>query len=122
MPKFKLAVILLVTFALGACCTPYSQSFCCEPDDCPQAKDGFARYASLISALEVYKKNNDQYPESLEELKPKYIEHILIGEGDKFSYAISDGKYELSFTYYGPGANICSYTSEVSKWSCSGYF
>ena len=90
--------------------------------ECEQAKVGFARYKPIINALMLYKENNGEYPSSLKELQPQYIESIAEGVNDKFTYTLDKSKFELNFIYYGPGANICSYSSEISKWDCSGYF
>ena len=118
----KFAVSLVIPHLLSACCSPYTQGFCCKPMECEQAKAGFDRYGPIINALRLYKENHGKYPESMEQLQPQYIGSIQKGGDDRFTYSSNDGEYELSFTYFGPGANVCSYSSKISKWDCSGYF
>lgn len=122
MPYYKFVIALFTIFILSACCSPYTQSFCYKPMECEQAKDGFSMYNPIINALKLYKEKNGEYPSSLKQLQPQYIESIPEGVDDKFTYTLNKSEYELNFTYYGPGANICSYSSEISKWDCSGYF
>jgi len=90
--------------------------------ECEQAKDGFAKYSPIVNALELYKNDNGQYPSSLNQLTPKYLDHLPDLSNHKLSYINNENSYELRFTYYGPGVNDCVYTPEHSSWKCNGYF
>lgn len=113
-----------VLFALlqSACCGPTISFSCCGPAECSQAKDGFARGAPIIQALETYKKDHGAYPAALSELVPAYLPQAAATDGAGMQYSRTNDGYELSFDYYGPGANNCVYRSQRAKWKCSGFF
>jgi hypothetical protein len=110
------------------------------------SKVGINHLQPLADAMEKYKSDNNRYPESFEELLPKYISKIpIIATGKeesidtlKFDVLINeklfpglkiienDGSYfKLEFIptdnricLLGGRNNICEYTSEKKQWGC----
>jgi hypothetical protein len=104
---------LLAALALGGCC---------GPSECRPAKEGFARYAPVIQALERYRQEHGAYPPALADLVPAYLPRIDEPESADLRYDRRDAGFDLGFTYYGPGVNNCWYESTRKSWSCSGYY
>lgn len=122
MTSRRLLLLLPLILLLSACCSPLTSVFCCSPSGCKQAQDGFAHYAPLISALEQYKKEHGDYPQTLNALVPKYVPGIEPRDNGTMRYDKKETGYRLVFTYSGPGMNVCAYEPEKKKWDCYGYF
>jgi hypothetical protein len=87
-----------------------------------KAEHGYAVSGPVIFALEHYKADNCEYPETLAELVPDYLSAVpSMDEVLDFSYISADDSFEFSFHYIGPGLNTCTYTPE-EKWQCSGAY
>jgi hypothetical protein len=88
------------------------------------AERGYALCAPLIEALDKYRADYSAYADSLSALVPKYLTTIPEDElrSGRLTYVKRDADYELSFSYGGPGRNICAYTPMTKKWSCIGYY
>lgn len=120
-------------FMLGACC---------NPDQCHQAKAGFAALTPVTDGLTAYHSNNGTSPENLQQAFPSGLPDTVTRSGDtggyevllprrgrqSFSYGSAlwgeygapDGARGLSFRYYGPGTNHCSWRAERPVWTCTG--
>jgi len=94
--------------------------------ECKPAKLGFEAYKPIILALEKYKRDNDRYPKTLNELVPQYVSHIpespTPSKSSNIEYKTMGEEYELKFKYGGPGMNLCRYGSSESTWNCSGFY
>ncbi len=86
------------------------------------AEKGYAFAAPLIAKLETAFAAQGKYPATLQELAPDF-ETAKPPEID-FGYTQLNGGggYTLFFAYYGPGMNVCRYTSAEKKWRCSGAY
>ena len=82
----------------------------------PKAEKFYEEAAPIISALELYKNERGSYPESLDDLIPKYIPEM---PSRNFFYVIEKDTYILAFKYEGPGVNSCAY-SPGKGWDCTG--
>ena len=107
------AVILLGTVSFGLWGCP-------APGKGAQAEREYARARPIITALAAYHRAGNEYPSRLSVLAPRYLDSGTIDSA--FSYRSDSGDYELSFRYYGPGSNRCTYRGSAGKWSCSGLF
>jgi hypothetical protein len=79
----------------------------------------------IVAELEQHRAQTGSYPEQLTEL-PGYMS-LRPSMRERFFYSASERGYELSFHYYGPCINVCSYRTglelvldESPAWSCSG--
>lgn len=103
-----------------------AMSGCCGPMECKPAKLGFETYKPLILALNKFKNENQEYPNSLNELVPQYINVIpespTPNRSSEIEYEKFGKEYELKFSYGGPGMNFCRYGSSESAWNCLGYY
>ncbi|WP_145927219.1 hypothetical protein [Jeongeupia sp. USM3] len=85
----------------------------------------FKNLPVLIQALEKFHADNGSYPTDLEALIPRYLAKLPDISSEKHNTSLkyfSKGKvYELSFKYYRPGINSCTYTFPQG-WGCMGYF
>ena len=101
--------------------------FCAGCEEEPPGKGmkaaaGYAFTKPLIEKLETYRQQQGKYPARIQEIepavetqKPKEIE---------FGYKQLDAGngYDLFFAYYGPGMNVCHYSSAEKQWRCSGAY
>jgi len=87
------------------------------------AEAWFKRCQPIIESLENYKARNHRYPDALPDLIPAYATAVPEEELKQgmLKYRRLEERYELSFTYYGPGVNHCAY-QPGSKWVCGGYY
>lgn len=95
-----------------------------KPGESEAAKRGIAAAQPAIEALEKYKLESGRYPDSLNELSPKFLSSLPQDkDGLDFTYSYNDSKksYIIEFKFAGGmiGMNECSYYSETKKWSCS---
>jgi hypothetical protein len=118
LSKFLLVSVLFFSFFVNNCNE--------KPGEGEVAKKGYTTAQPIIEALEKYLEENQDYPESLNKLQPKYIKELpKDGNGIRYKYSYLDDKktYILSFTYDGSGLlgiNECSYYSNTKAWSCHG--
>jgi hypothetical protein len=96
------------------------------PGKGPTAEAWYKRSQPIIESLENYKANNHRYPDALTDLLPTYAsvvseKELKQGMLQYLQYQRQDDGYELTFTYYRPGVNICVFRPN-SKWECKGYY
>jgi hypothetical protein len=109
-----------MSLVLGACGDP--------PGKGPKAERGYQRSAPIIAALERYRAERGQYPDSLRMLVPRYLPERALRVPDHpqehypLQYQRTATGFELTFRYVGPGMNECTYTPVAKKWDCGGYF
>lgn len=103
--------------------------FCCEkPGKGKKAELGFRRSKTIILALSKYNNTHQSYPKSLSDLVPEFLTKeqlkppLFPKQKFPFRYRIIKKEYTLSFRYYGPGMNICTYSSKSKKWQSHGYY
>ncbi|HET7230166.1 MAG TPA: hypothetical protein VFJ16_09200 [Longimicrobium sp.] len=112
--------VLGVCFALGGCGDP--------PGKGPKAERGYERSAPVVAALERYRAERGQYPDSLGALVPRHLPESALRVPERrqerypLEYHRTAAGFELSFRYAGPGMNECTYTPVDRKWGCSGHF
>lgn len=101
---------------------------CEKPGEGKKAAKGFRHSQIIISALSKYHKAHQSYPKSLAELTPEFLNKEQLSPPlspkQKFPFRYRNLKkdYTLSFRYYGPGMNICTYSSKNKKWQSQGYY
>jgi hypothetical protein len=97
-------------------------SACATPGEGPQAQQGYNTCEPIISALEAYKNSRGEYPQTLKDLKPKYLKSIpeKLGEEPIEYSRRSKNEFILDFTYIENGAVNCDYTPS-RKWKCYAY-
>lgn len=87
-----------------------------------KAERGYAVCNQIINALEQFRVETGDYPESLTELVPKYLAAIPTEVNNQpISYTKTEESFSLSFYYIGPGMNACTFTPE-EQWQCSGAY
>jgi len=87
-----------------------------------KAEAGYAACEPILAALERYKFERGEYPESLTALTPDYLTEVPTRVNDQdLQYSKAGASYSLSFHYLGPGMNTCTYTPK-DGWKCSGAF
>ncbi len=115
--KFVLITILIFTFFATKCNEKAGES--------ETAKRGFALSQPVIEALEKYRQDNQNYPQSIPQLTPKYLKETLKDSNElNFTYNFNEQKksYQLEFSYSEAGSvgiSECSYYSDTKAWSCS---
>ena len=80
-----------------------------------------------IEALEHYRREIGRYPDSLAALVPRFLPATQLSAipttpQRPLEYKIEGDLYELTFRYYGPGSNRCTYRPDTVGWQCSGLF
>ncbi len=83
--------------------------------------------APIIAGLEAYHHAHGRYPDSLTTLAPAFVplatvEPLIATRPDPVEYHLGSVGYVLTFKYYRPGENECSYASEAAEWTCRGRF
>jgi hypothetical protein len=112
--QFWIALVALM-FASVACGT--------SPGEGEKAEKGYELGTTILDALMEYYSDHGDYPDSLASLVPDYLDQIPTDPTIyRFEYHHGVGTFSLSFYYYGPGANTCTFILESHKWECSGYF
>jgi hypothetical protein len=116
-PCARLLGLALVLLSLG----------CPRPGEGRKAEAGYRRAAPIIAALERYRSERGSYPDSLASLPPEWLPEELRGSAPRYGlhYERKDDRYELTFSYGGPGINHCTYdpaAPEARRWSCGGYY
>jgi hypothetical protein len=103
-------------------------AMCSPPPGRGAASEAWYRRAQpAIDALQNYHENLRHYPASLSALTPHYLStsalaELRSGADDPIRYKADSVGYELTFHYYGPGSNSCTYRSTASAWQCRGLF
>jgi hypothetical protein len=85
------------------------------------------RLQPAIIALERYRSETGRYSYSLASLVPLYLPDSQLSAIPATAdrppeYRIDGASYELTFRYFGPGSNWCSYRPNNPGWRCSGLF
>ena len=101
-------------------------SGCCAPMKCSSAKIGFTLYEPIILALEKYKTDYKEYPDTLNNIVPNYLAKIPNSSNPPWPSDVEYNKekenFLLIFKYSGPGKNVCEYKSIEKRWVCFGYY
>src|SRR5579862_9654121 len=74
---------------------------CPAPGEGPKADAWYRRASPVIAALERYRQEHGDYPETLEQLPVEWLPPSYEGspDGPRFGYLHRGGHYELSFSY-----------------------
>jgi hypothetical protein len=93
------------------------------------AELGRARSARIVEALDEFRRERGEYPQSLAELTPGFLSAAEISNQDsrkpEIEYRREEAQvFELSFSYTGPGRNTCVLRSDGPRnsWECYGYY
>jgi hypothetical protein len=103
-------------------------SMCSPPSGSgAEAESWYERTAPVISALDRYHAERGAYPESLQELVPRYLTATALsvlefGPNLGLEYRPENTDYRLEFHYSGPGMNTCKYDLRSKRWNCHGYY
>jgi hypothetical protein len=122
--NFKFALVVMIGSVVIACSSLPAGIL---PTDEPpgvgeKAERGYAVCGPIINALEQYRIENGEYPQSLAELAPDYLALIPTRVNDQpIAYMKTGESFSLSFYYIGPGMNACTFTPET-QWRCSGAY
>ena len=125
MRTFRRRRILNILLLLGALLLTACAGQTEEPPGMgAKAERGYAVCNFIIQILELYKSDTGTYPDSLAELVPNYSSSMPAEvNGEPIIYHKTADGYELSFSYIGPGMNVCTYsTQEGRQWRCSGAY
>src|SRR5712691_11118039 len=96
-------------------------SGCPAPGKGPKAEAGYQRAAPVLAALEAYHAQHHNYPDSLAQLiAANLAQSTLLTAAVEYRHTGDD--FQLSFRYFGPGVNDCTYLGSERQWSCSGHF
>jgi len=121
--KFILLGAIFLFVLTGISCRGFAE----KPGAGLRAEQGFAVAFPVTQALENYKNDNGKYPQTLNELTPKYLgknpQQEEGGDVKLTYYPNPQGEtYRLRFTYEIPmgGTDECNFTPEDKKWNCSG--
>lgn len=115
-PTLKLATLLIFLLVVTGCL------FLHEVSEDEEIADGKAKSAIVISAVEQFKLDNGHYPETMEDLMPKYLTEIPITlTGHQIEYHRDRDFYIVSFelkkrTKLPAG---CGYLRDLDTWECS---
>ena len=117
-----LAVLLVIACTLGPTLACAGGGTAEPPGQGEKAELGYQACAPIIEALEQYQEANGAYPDSLADLVPDYLPAVPAEVNDEpIRYELTDESYTLSFSYTGPGLNLCGYSPE-EEWRCSGLY
>jgi hypothetical protein len=111
------ALMGLIGLVSGACMNVFE-----APGVGAKAEQGYQVCSPLITALEKYRQQKNEYPAALDDLVPAWLA-VLPPEMKslEITYARDGASYIIKFSYTGPGINHCNYTPEAG-WHCSGYY
>lgn len=91
--------------------------------------DGIQRGNLIVNALDAYYKEHGNYPLSLGELVPAYINEIpVVITGQEYEYVLLEpdnvwGEPYLLTFYPRTKKNVgCSYMQRLNDWDCGGSF
>lgn len=95
-----------------------------KPGEGDLAKKGYENAKPIIESLEKCRQEKGDYPRTLSELTPQYLEKIPLDESNqnyKYQYKGDKKSYILSFNYDAPGLGICecNYYPEKKEWFCN---
>lgn len=108
--------LLRTTFLLTASMISGCHLYGPAPGEGIKAEYFYLNAKPIIQALEAYQKTMGNYPDTLEALKPDYLNRI---DWPSRMYQKTENGYELWFSYEGPGVNSCVY-KPAGGWECSG--
>ena len=101
---------------------------CDAPGKGPKAERGYERAKPVVAALEAFRTATRQYPDSLSELVPRFLDASAlelpsgVQEHYPFEYHRAESNFKLSFRYVGPGMNQCTIEGTHRTWECSGHY
>ena len=117
-----LGVLASLTLMFLAFCSP-------PPGEGILAHEGYRRGALVIAALDEFRRDHGQYPDSLALLAPAFLSSDVLehptGSRQAYSWHYlhrAPDAFDLAFRYVGPGMNKCETESASRRWTCSGYF
>ena len=93
-----------------------------------KATAGFRQASSVLVALESFRAERGEYPDSLGQLVPELLSQeqltLSIAEVDlyPFEYERLGPGFALRFRYVGPGMNECTFDRAAMAWDCVGYY
>lgn len=95
-----------------------------KPGEGDLAKKGYENAKPIIESLEKYKQEKGDYPKTLIEITPQYLDKLPLDESNqsyKYQYKPDTKTYVLSFNYDAPGLGICDcdYYPEKKQWFCN---
>lgn len=87
----------------------------------------YGESAPIIVALERFRQARGEYPDSLPQLVPGFLDRgsFAVAHLDRngpVEYRRDSLGYALTFRYDGPGRNSCTHRGGRSDWACGGYF
>jgi hypothetical protein len=112
--------LLLPVLLFISMCTP-------PPGRGQTAEAWYARMRPAIDALDRYHRDWKGYPDSLAALVPRYMDSVHLSQlqsatGDLLVYRHAGSDYEMTFHYYEPGSNSCTFRASDRTWRCRGLF
>lgn len=138
VPQYRsVALLLVLTFALGGCC---------DPGSCRTARMTFRALEPVTTRVADFTDRQGHPPARLEDAFPKGLPANLrplrpetpqrfqlglengtqriIGYGPKDppDSMPDTGATQLNFSYSGPGMNRCNWASDQRSWMCSGFY
>ncbi len=113
MKSFTISLLLTIGLLTTACPAP------CDMTD-EEIKAVHNDLAPVVQAIENYKKEQKNYPRTLDEISPKYLEKIpLTAGGRKFEYiGTPDNRYNIRINSANGGSysGSCSYSEIEDHW------
>ena len=110
---FTVSSLFIVSFLTLACPAP------CDMSD-EETKAVYAELATIVQAIENFHEDKKAYPQTLDELLPKYLEKVPATTGNrKFRYIrTSDEKYDIRVGNRNGGSysGSCSYSEIEDRW------
>jgi hypothetical protein len=90
-----------------------------------RAESWYERTAPIVAGLDSYHADRGAYPDSLQELVPKYLAAsalsvIKFSSSDGLEYRTDSTGFRLEFHYAGPRLNTCTYNLRSKRWDCAG--
>jgi hypothetical protein len=119
------AVLVFALTVVAVVLKSYSDHYA-QPGTGPEAEAGFVLSKKVIGELEAFKKQENKYPQSLDELVPKYLDRNPQKDMNapvEIGYYPDPAKnsYSLKFFYDSPtGLVECNFFHETRKWNCGG--
>lgn len=106
---------------------------CPAPGKGYKAEAGYRRAHPVIAAIDRYRQERGSYPDSLSQLPADWLPPPDSSgpPARGLVYKNHGERYELTFSYTGPGVNHCTYDSAGSddsaaraatRWRCRGYY
>lgn len=104
---------------------------CPPPGSGLTARRGYRAADVAMRALGAYYADQHRYPDSLQELLPRYLAQqptlpgplFPIGRRYLLEYKRTERDYQIGFSYGGSGRNHCYFSPSAGpRWTCHGYY